>query len=572
MQRALISLSLLSAAATGLLGQPSITTNSVVNAASYAQPGLPNYGIAQGGMFILQGQNLGARGIVTATSFPLQTTMGGTSMKITIAGASIDVLMVYVVAGQSNLPSDVLAGIVPSTAPAGTGTITVTYNGRTSAPAPITIVSSAFGIFTINQAGVGPGVFTDPNFKVNTLTNVAHPGDQMFIWGTGLGPIRGSDANAPPVGNLDVPLEVYVGNVKATVGYQGRSGCCSGLDQILITIPQGVAGCYVPVAVKIGSIVSNFTTMSIAASGSVCSDPAGLTASDLAKVQNGAGLSRAEINISRLSVNLNIPGTGILQGNLDQGEGQFRAYTPAGIVGSVRGAVASFRGFPSVGCLVFPYKPNDQQFFDNFLKGAQEPFFINLLDAGSMLNIKGPNGSRQIPKVDDGGPAYELLGTARLGGGLPPVLPATPDYLSPGTYTVDNGSGGPDVGAFTATLTVPDSPSWTNEADVNNISRSQDLTITMSGSGLFGIQGNSSGSQAGAGLYCVAPAGSTSFTVPAWVLSALPASAQASDLPAAMGFLGVGTTLSSPARFQTRGVDAGYFNWGMLQLKNVVFQ
>jgi hypothetical protein len=36
--------------------------------------------------------------------------------------------------------------------------------------------------------------------------------------------------------------------------------------------------------------------------------------------------------------------------------------------------------------------------------------------------------------------------------------------------------------------------------------------------------------------------------------------------------LTVGTTLSSPARFQTRGVDAGYFNWGVLQVKNVVFQ
>src|SRR5215813_2054300 len=89
--------SLLLTAAGAALAQPTIRPNAVVNAASYTQPGLPNYGLAQGGMFILKGQNLGARGIVTASSFPLQTTMGGTSMKITVGGTSVDVPMVYVV-------------------------------------------------------------------------------------------------------------------------------------------------------------------------------------------------------------------------------------------------------------------------------------------------------------------------------------------------------------------------------------------------------------------------------------------------------------------------------------------
>lgn len=575
MQRSLSSLGLLLTAAGTVLAQPpSIIPASVVNAASYAQPGLPNYGVAQGGIFILKGQNLGARGVVTATSFPLQTTMGGTSMKIMIQGASFDVLMIYVVAGQPNLPYDQLAGIVPSNVPPGPHLITVTYNGRTTATEPVTIVPSAFGIFTINQAGVGPGVFTDPNFKVNTLTNAAHPGDLLFIWGTGLGPISGGDANTPPVGNLNLPVEVYVGNVKANIGYQGRSGCCSGVDQILITVPPGVQGCYVPVAVKIGSVVSNFATMSVAANGSVCSDPTGFTTSDLAKTQNGGALSKAEIGITRLSVNVSIPGMGTLQGNVDQGDGHFRVFSPTALLGSIRGAVAGVgKGFPSVGCIVFPYTPPSQQFFDNFLRSAGDPVNFDLLDAGPVLNFKGPNGSRQIQRSDNGGPVYELKGDTVFGGGLPPVIPASPDYLSPGTYTVDNGNGGPGAGAFTATLTIPDTQvTWTNEAAVNNIPRSQDLNLTISGSGLVGIEGNSTGSQAGAGFFCVAPSGSTSFTVPSWVLAALPASAQGTDVPAAMGFLGVGTTLSTPARFQARGVDVGYFSWGALQVKNVAFQ
>lgn len=388
MRPAFSVLGLVFAAAGVLLGQPMIIPGSVVNAASYAQPGLPNYGIAQGGVFILKGQNLGASGIVTANSFPLQAHMGGTSMKIMIQGASFDVLMVYVVAGQSSLGYDQLAGIVPSNVPPGPHLITVTYNGQTSGTEPITVVPSAFGIFTISQAGIGPGVFTDPNYNVNTLINVAHPNDQLFIWGTGLGPISGNDANMPPVGNLNVPVEVYVGNVQANIGYQGRSGCCAGIDQILITVPPGMTGCYVPVAVKIGNIVSNFVTMSIAESGTVCSDATGFATADLARPQNGLSLNEAEINLSRLSLNLNIPGTGTIEANVDKGEGHFRTIPSSALLGVISGAVAAFRGFPSAGCSVFPYTPKSQNFFDNFLKGAQDAGY-NAGDAGPELNFAG---------------------------------------------------------------------------------------------------------------------------------------------------------------------------------------
>jgi hypothetical protein len=90
---------------------------------------------------------------------------------------------------------------------------------------------------------------------------------------------------------------------------------------------------------------------------------------------------------------------------------------------------------------------------------------------------------------------------------------------------------------------------------------------------LVGIRGSSANpnTQAGAQFLCSAAGGET-FTVPAWVLSALPASAVASDIASPAGFLAVSTTLSNPARFQTRGLDAGYFNWGILQFKNVNYQ
>src|SRR6202030_874864 len=110
------------------------------------------------------------------------------------------------------------------------------------------------------------------------------------------------------------------------------------------------------------------------------------------------------------------------------------------------------------------------------------------------------------------------------------------------------------------------------------IPRSQDLTVTWSGGvggGFMAIIGDSAdpATSAAAQFACIAPADAGSFTVPSWVLSALPASG---NDPATggtpVGFLIVATTLSQPARFQATGVDVGFFNWAALQVKNVNYQ
>jgi hypothetical protein len=101
------------------------------------------------------------------------------------------------------------------------------------------------------------------------------------------------------------------------------------------------------------------------------------------------------------------------------------------------------------------------------------------------------------------------------------------------------------------------------------------LTITWSGSGLVAIVGNSVNPAAGVGAQFICIAGdaeSGSFTVPAWVMSTLPASGLATDIPAPVAFLGMAATLPAPGRFEAPGLDIGYFTWFTLQLKNVNFQ
>jgi uncharacterized protein (TIGR03437 family) len=175
-----LSLALLLSAA-GLYAAPA--PNSVQNPASNILPGLPNFGIAQGSIFVVYGAAMGPSAIVVGTTLPLPTTLSGTSIQVTVAGTTVNALMVYTLQSQ-------IAAVLPSNAPAGTGTLTVTYNGVTGST-PITVVQSDFGILTVNETGAGPGVITFGDYSLVTATNSAKPGDTLIIWGTGLGPIAG---------------------------------------------------------------------------------------------------------------------------------------------------------------------------------------------------------------------------------------------------------------------------------------------------------------------------------------------------------------------------------------------
>ena len=110
----------------------------------------------------------------------MPTTLGGSSVSVTVGSTTVPAFLYFASAGQIN-------AVLPSTTPTGTGTITVTYNNQTSATAPITVVASSFGAFSVNEAGSGPGIITDANYVVNSLTHTAKPGQALILWGTGLG-------------------------------------------------------------------------------------------------------------------------------------------------------------------------------------------------------------------------------------------------------------------------------------------------------------------------------------------------------------------------------------------------
>src|SRR5207247_1836757 len=106
-------------------------------------------------IFVLYGSAMGPTAISTAPTLPFGTSLAGTSIKVTAGGMTFSPFMVYTVAGQ-------VAAVMPSGVPAGSATVQVTYNGATGPAFSTLIVTSDFGISTVNQTGGGPAVITFP--------------------------------------------------------------------------------------------------------------------------------------------------------------------------------------------------------------------------------------------------------------------------------------------------------------------------------------------------------------------------------------------------------------------------
>jgi hypothetical protein len=120
----------------------------------------------------------------------------------------------------------------------------------------------------------------------------------------------------------------------------------------------------------------------------------------------------------------------------------------------------------------------------------------------------------------------------------------------PGAF-VFNGAGGAGVGKFTATVTFS-SPllAWTNQSAAASVTRGQGLLISWTGG--FGtyviIIGSSSGAGGVSGSYlCVAPVSAGSFTVPSYILLALPAGTGATLIQNSTNF----------SQFSASGLDFG---------------
>jgi uncharacterized protein (TIGR03437 family) len=479
-----------------------------VNAATYIDLSLPNGAIAQGSIAIAKGKNLGPASIAVDNKPFQNTTLGGTSVAITVGGTMVAALMYYTSFNQ-------IAFLVPSNTPVGAGTITVTYAGQQGAPAPIAIIPNNVGIFTVTSDGQGAGIVTYPDYSlvsatraancsgVNTTCGAANPGDALIIWATGLGPVNGNDAAGAGLGvNMtNIPLTIWLGGVQVQASYQGRSGCCVGEDQIVFTVPANAPlGCAVPLSVQIGNLISNSVVVPIAAVGSrscTPSNPAFPPAVVVPLSTTSGPFTYADIDLMRQDQS---------PGFVDKVHGEFARFT---IAPAVQPFFVSYVDSPASGtCEIF-----------NNLNGQPPAPLVPVagLDVGQQITVQGPNGNKNV---------------AGSGGTYTAMISANGSFLSAGTYTV-SAPGGADVPKFSAQVTLPTMPAMTSPTpDAPNpttVTRSNGLTVTWTGGQaneiiqLEGFSATDNTYNVGADFLCSVPAAAGTFTIPPSVLLAMPA-------------------------------------------------
>ena len=417
---------------------------------------------------------------------------------------------------------------------------------KLSAPAPIQVVISAFGIYTFNEQGTGQAIATDVNYQVNMITHVFHPGDYVVLWGTGLGRISGSDSDPPPVGNLPTQVTVYVGNTTAPVSYQGRASCCSGLDQINFQVPAGVSGCYVPVAVETGGIsgnIGNFATIAVPDSGDTCTDS--VMGTDLVN-QLAAG-QNVSFGYIRLFDRTLTTTTGA--GATDYGYATFSQYSPrtAGLAqyGVSNGYCAAVDC--TYGCGPVVGGTRDM--------GDASPA---QLDAGTLTSHFTP---------------VTVLTQYSPPGGFYSSFFAGFRYIWASENYPVTGSGGAAIGPFSvADVTRPNiavTLGFTNVDLLQTVPRGSDLVLQWTGgdstlqNGNVTIAGWSYSQVDGhagnpAYLLCTAPLSAQTFTIPKRVLAALPVTGDNG-----YGMISIGqydTPTSFTATGLTRGIITDIFN------------
>jgi hypothetical protein len=321
-------------------------------------------------------------------------------------------------------------------------------------------------------------------------------------------------------------------------------------------MPAAPPGCFVPVAVRSGQVVSNFVTLAVSSSGTACSDgPSGLPASVVVRatggeeirlgaigvgpiaILEGGGFQFARTVAPRLSALLHVAvsesdvvslASAYRSGDLRALEAILRSYK-SGKSALDRTTLREVRRLVSLdqqgAAAAFGTSRGLSAFVTYFASHATPPGTCIVttephvpygthtrgLDAGGTLSLTGPLGQRTMSSVRG---QYQVL----FGSGF-----QSPN-VAPGIYGV-SGTGGRDVPAFNVSLNVPGALVWFNKPDAKVIDRAQPLTVNWmwgNQTGFVLIGGSVHTENANTTMVCVEDAGKGTFTIPPFVLSALP--------------------------------------------------
>lgn len=343
-------------------------------------------------------------------------------------------------------------------------------------------------------------------------------------FGVSADPVPGSNGRrlrGTGLGRDDSPIgiEVIVGGQPVPAGGVTRNP--DGWEDIDFDVPAGTESCATPVSVRINGRFSNTAILA--------------TASDCPAPGNGESEDRNS-------------GTITLSRTASAFDG-FRSIADNGDASFLRGpgftdSIEPFRKVQAGSCAL-----------QYFIEQDAPEIPLQELDAGPRLDVQGPKGLRDLEQQSKGHYAREF------GQQLDASIPGFPQqpgelYLEQGEYTV-TGVGGADVGPFSARITVPAPTVWTNPQAVTNIDRARDLRVewrdasaqqivTFSG---FSVAGERP--LVGAAFTCTERGDKGALTVPASILSALPATPRQGG-----SIVTFSVDASRPVEFTATGLDS----------------
>lgn len=508
---------------------PAIRPDGVFNAASRMPADVPAGAIARGAIFAITGVRLAGR-------VPGEVTVG-------ISNGTASVQAIPFSASPERI--DV---VMPDSAPLGRVALTVTYHRQTSVPYRLTVAPTAFGIFTRNGDGWGPGV----------IRGTTRPGGAAVIEGTGLGDATQSHTI------------VYVAGRPATVVSTQRAQRGGGHDEVRFRVPADAPpGCFVPVQVATSAggkqeVVSNTVTMSIAPDGRPCT-------SSTNWIERAAASSgkRAAIVLLRSRIQVAFNGGAFRTFLSDELSAFFRQRQPRS------DALSPAQMIPPAGtCMTYSQTVKMGPVLAIVGMGGKA-FGGQALDAGAVLTLQPGKGARAIQaEVVKKDPRDRQSYRAHLGGeSLGGRDRALPPFLDAGEYQI-SGTGGAGVGPFQTSIRVPEEPQWTNEPEIAFVDRARGVRLRWTGVAqgeIVAVAAMNMDQLTGATgvTVCLPAPGATEFEIPARELSNFPPSYQMSGVPS--NYVGM-VTLGAGTAFSSRGLDGGFAGWASVNLKAVPFR
>ena len=502
----------------GNTGFPVPTVTDVINNYSFTPAGFPNSGVAPGSIILIKGSGLAdpaAQAVLQSSAGPngIPLTLNGASISVTVGSTTVHPGIYYAIAGQ-------IAAELPSNTPTGTASMTASYNNTPSASFSFQVVPSALGIGTYNGLAIATNA-TD--YSLYSYTKSAKPGDVLVLWGAGLGAITADSdtvyTSAPHA--IGVMPTIYIGGIQANVLYAGDSGY-PGLNQIDVVVPQTVTpGCQVSLVAVSGAganlVPSNTTAIAVDPSGATCSDSIlGTTGTILSTLAGQATVKTGSVFLFHAVSPAASGGTE----THDIAEASFQSTTGASYTGS---------GLASLGSCSLSQT-----------EGTSTSTNTGL-DAGT-ITVTGPSGSATLAAIPGG--LAPGVSVAELPSGFIPT--------SGGAFTF-KGSGGANVGSFSAPLTFPNPLlSWTNQLSDATVSRASGFDVTWTGGapGSFvEITGTSEDPASGVSgsFSCLAPVSAGTFHVPNFVTLSLPGGTGSIDV----------ANFTSFSTFAASGIDIG---------------